>query len=316
MSQSGMRRYDNLDDIKGREPDCVAAVGNFDGVHLGHQEIFARTLSSARKHGGPSLAVTFNVHPARELRPHKAPGSIMSLEDRLRVIADLGVSAALVLPFNGGMASLTPEDFVREILVNALGVVEVVAGEGWRFGKDRTGDMDLLAALGDEMSFRVQKVRSVSCEGLAVSSTRIRETLGKGDVDLARRLLGRPHLIRSNVIHGEGRGQRLGFPTVNITAGDVITPSRGVYAASFSCQGKAGPAAVNIGNRPTFGPGPTAVEAHLVGMEGDLYGEEIIIRFLARLRDELSFPDEASLRKQIERDVEKTREIYAREADD
>jgi riboflavin kinase/FMN adenylyltransferase len=234
----------------------------------------------------------------------------MSLEERLRVIADLGVNAALVLPFNGGIASLTPEDFVREILVNALGAVEVVAGEDWRFGKDRTGDMDLLTALGDEMGLRAQKVRGVSYEGLSVSSTRIREALGKGDVDLVRRLLGRPHLIRGDVIHGEGRGQRLGFPTVNIPVGNVITPLRGVYAASFSCLGKAGPAAVNIGNRPTFGAGPTTVEAHLVGMEGDLYGKEIVLRFLARLRDELSFPDEASLRKQIKRDVEKAREVY------
>jgi len=313
MSPAGIRQYAGLDDIKGQETGCVAAVGNFDGIHLGHQEIFARTLAGARKHGGPSLAVTFSVHTIRELNPHKAPESIMTLEERLRIIGTLGIDAALVLPFNGGLASLTPETFVREILIDVLGVAEVVAGEGWRFGKERSGDMDLLRALGNKMGFGVQKVPDLFSGGLSVSSTRIREALGRGDVDQARRLLGRPHLIRNRVVRGHGRGQKLGFPTVNIPSGEVITPSRGVYAASFTCRDSTGPAAVNIGSRPTFGSGPTTVEAHLVGMEGDLYGEEVAIRFLARLRDEISFPDVPSLLEQIARDVEKAKEIYALE---
>jgi len=313
MNPLAMRRYDSLDAIRGRERGCVAAVGNFDGVHLGHQEIFSRTLAGARNHGGPGLAVTFSVHPVRELKPHMAPGSIMTLDERLRIIGALGMDAALVLPFDGGLASLTPEAFVREVLVEILGVAEVVAGEDWRFGKGRAGDMDLLRVKGAEMDFGVQGVPDLFHEGLSVSSTRVRESIEKGDVDLARRLLGRPHLVRNRVVHGEGRGRGLGFPTVNIPSGGVITPSRGVYAASFSCRDMAGPAAVNIGSRPTFGGGPITIEAHLVGMDGDLYGEEIVIRFLSRLRDEISFPDIFSLQEQIARDVEKAKEIYALE---
>lgn len=311
-----MRRYGSLQEIRGRESGCVAAVGNFDGVHMGHQEIFARTLAGARRHGGPSLVFTFSVHPVRELNPDKAPGSIMILEERLRIIAGLGIEAALVLPFNGGLASLTPEDFVREILLDVLGAAEVVAGENWRFGRGRAGNMGLLCKLGDRFGFRVQVVRDLSCEGLSISSSRIREALAKGDVELARRLLGRPHFIRNRVVRGEGRGRDLGFPTVNIPPGGVITPSRGVYAASFSCGQRSGPAAVNIGSRPTFGPGPETIEAHLVGMDKDLYGEEVVIRFLARLRDELSFSDVTSLREQIENDVRRAVEIYALEEEE
>ncbi|NOY87552.1 MAG: riboflavin biosynthesis protein RibF [Deltaproteobacteria bacterium] len=307
----GWRRFDGLKSIANRTPGCVAAIGNFDGVHVGHQEVFSAGISRSIEMGLPCMVITFDIHPASRLRPREAPCVIMTLEDRLRIIAGLGVDEALVIPFDKNLASRSPEEFAREVLVKGLGAEQVVAGEGWRFGRDRSGDMDLLAELGSEMGFGVTKVPAYTYGGFPVSSTRIRGALNRGDVGLARNLLGRPHFIRGSVDRGEGRGLELGYPTVNLECGEVLLPSGGVYAAGFSCEGNIGPAAVNIGRRPTFGSGPTTFEAHLSGMEGDLYGKEITIFFLARLRDEHPFPDQETLKAQIGRDVERSKRSFS-----
>ncbi len=305
-----MRLYHSLDEIFGHEKGCVVAVGNFDGVHLGHGAILERAVTRADAGHVPSLVMTFSVHPANRLRPDRAPGVIMRIEDRLALMGRAGVQAALVLPFDTRMATMDPGQFVDQVLVQSLNATAVVAGEGWRFGKDRTGDMTLLSSYGAEKGFEVQAVPAQMSGGLPISSTRIREALGKGDVGLARTLLGRPHFVRGQVEHGEGRGKGLGYPTVNLTGNNVLYPSGGVYAAAFACGDQRGPAAVNIGTRPTFGSGTETVEAHLVGVDRSLYGREVYLVFLARLRDEMAFPDADSLREQIGRDVTRTAEIY------
>ena len=192
----GLRRFDGLQSIASRTPGCVAAIGNFDGVHVGHQDVFSAAIGRSLDMGRPCMVVTFDVHPALHLRPGEAPGVIMTLKDRLTIIAGMGVNEALVLPFDRDLASRSPEDFSREVLVKGLGARQVVAGEGWRFGRDRSGDMDRLAELGRDLGFGVTKVPAAAYGGLPVSSTRIRGALDRGDVNLARNLLGRPHFVR------------------------------------------------------------------------------------------------------------------------
>lgn len=305
-----MRIYGNLDEIHGRERGCVAAVGNFDGVHLGHGAILKQAAANAAARGVPGLVMTFSVHPANRLRPHSAPRIIMKMEDRLALMARAGIQAALVLPFDRRLAGMEPAEFVDGVLINSLGITEVVAGEEWRFGKDRVGDMDSLSSMGRERGFSVTSVGAQMLEGSPVSSTRIRGALHEGDVGLAEKLLGRPHFARGTVERGEGRGRRLGFPTVNLACESVILPARGVYGAAFACDDRVGPAAVNIGSRPTFGSGTGTVEAHLVGVREDLYGRQVTIIFLTRLRDEIAFPDRGSLIEQIARDVERAEKTF------
>ncbi len=306
-----MRKYEDLESIREKEVGCVAAVGNFDGVHTGHQAIFRETVSRAEDIATDGLILTFSRHPAATIMPDNKPRVIMTVSDRLRIASDLGMNAALVLPFDRQIASMTPEQFVDEVLVDTLSVSAVVAGQGWRFGKDRAGDVDLLSALGRERGFSVYSVPSVFVEGLVVSSTRIRNTLSDGDVESAKDLLGRPHFVKGTVIEGQGRGQGLGYPTVNLDCGNVILPANGVYGAAFSFEGRSGPAAVNVGTRPTFGGGPLTVEAHLFEIDGKLYGSEITLLFLTRLRDEVAFKDEHSLRAQISEDVKSAVKVFS-----
>jgi len=305
-----LRKYEDLKSIREKEVGCVAAVGNFDGVHTGHQAIFRETVSRAEDIAADGLVLTFSRHPAATVMPGNKPGVIMTVADRLRIASGLGVSAALVLPFERQTASMTPEQFVDDILVDTLSVSAVVAGQGWRFGKDRAGDVDLLSALGREKGFSVYGVPSVFFEGLVVSSTRIRDTLSGGDVENAGDLLGRPHFVRGTVIEGQGRGRGLGYPTVNLDCGDVILPANGVYGAAFSFEGRSGPAAVNVGTRPTFGGGPPTVEAHLFEIDEKLYGSEITIFFLSRLRDEMTFENAHSLKEQISEDIKSAVKIF------
>ena len=298
-----MRIYEDLDSIPNAEKGCVAAVGNFDGVHLGHQVIFTETVATADKMSTHGLVLTFSSHPASILEPDRKPGIVMTLKDRLHFASQLGIKAALVLPFDRRMAALAAEEFVERVLVGALGVCAVVAGENWRFGKNRMGDIDQLARLGKKSGFAACGVPPVSRGDEPVSSTRIRDSLARGKVELARKLLGRPHFVRGKVVSGEGRGRDLGFPTVNLDCGGVVLPAKGVYSGAFTSEGVLGPCAVNVGTRPTFGSGQQTVEAHLIGVEGDYYGRQVTLSFLTRLRDEVSFEDEISLKNQISRDV-------------
>lgn len=306
-----LRKYTDLNSIKEKEVGCVAAVGNFDGVHIGHQAIFNEAVSRAHEMDTDGLVLTFSSHPAVTVMPKSKPGVVMTVADRLRIASGLGMKAALVLPFDRKTASMTPEQFVDEVLVNTLSVSAVVAGQGWRFGENRAGDVELLSTLGRQRGFSVYSVPSVMFEEAPVSSTRIRDSLSEGDIEAARNLLGRPHFVKGTVVAGKGRGKRLGYPTVNLDCGDVLLPANGVYGAAYSFEGRSGPAAVNVGTKPTFGGGPLAVEAHLFEIDGKLYGSEIKLSFLSRLRDEMMFENENSLRAQISEDVKSAVKIFS-----
>ncbi len=295
-----------------RERGCVAAVGTFDGVHLGHQEVLRRAAERARERGAVPLMLTFSAPPARALAGGPATAPLMILADRLLLAQRRGMEAALVLPFSRELAEESAETFVRRVLAGALAASAVVVGEGWRFGRGREGDAALLARLGRELSFAVEEVAPVLAGEAPVSSTRIREALLAGRVAEAARLLGRPHFLRGVVEKGAGRGRSLGFPTVNIRA-EELAPPPGVYAGA--CSPADGsfilPAAVFIGARAACGGGPVTVEAHLPGLARDLYGAELVLGFLARLREERAFPDPAALSRHIALDVKRADEEFA-----
>ncbi|UCG38873.1 MAG: bifunctional riboflavin kinase/FAD synthetase [bacterium] len=288
----------------------VLAVGNFDGVHLGHQSVFESAVRAARERGAPAVILTFSAHPLAALSPERAPAPIMAVSDRLRIAESFGFDVALVLDFDDQLAAMSPEAFTRSLLVDRLGVVEVVAGEAWRFGKGRKGDMALLERLGSRLGFDVRSVPPVMSGGLAVSSTRVREAIAAGDVTAAGTLLGRPHFVRGEVIRGEGRGRGLGFPTVNLHCGDLLLPADGVYACGYLTGENSGPSAVNIGPAPTFHKEFQGLEAHLMDWDGELYGNTVTIAFIRRLRASIAFPDAAKLAEQIAADVRSTRTIF------
>ena len=314
--------YDPLD-------GCVLAVGNFDGVHRGHQLIFSTAVRRAREEGLKALLLTFSSHPASVIRPGETPEPLMTVRDRLLIAESFGFDTAFILDFNPQMAALSPGKFVEEVLVNRLGTRAVVAGENWRFGHRREGDMSMLSSLGILQGFEVDAVDPFIVDDLPVSSTRIRGALAAGDVTAARTLLGRPHFVRGTVVSGEGRGRKLGFPTVNLDCHQILVPGEGVYAGGYHTAGSSGlmglgrgkpgngtegvkgAAAISIGYTPTFESGSFSVEAHLVGWEEDLYGGTVTIAFYDRLREQRTFKHTGDLVDQITIDVKMSRDLYS-----
>ncbi len=324
-----MKIFNDLDVAYDPSGGCVLAVGNFDGVHRGHQLIFNTAVRKARDEGLRAVLLTFSSHPAAVVRPGETPEPLMTVPDRLLIAENLGFDTAFVLDFDPQMAALSPGKFVEDVLVGRLGTRAVVAGESWRFGHRREGDMATLGSLGLHKGFEVHAVDPFMVDDLPVSSTRIRGALAAGDVATASTLLGRPHFVRGTVVSGEGRGRKLGFPTVNLDCHQIQVPGEGVYAGGYhtagSSEGKGsgrskldkasesvmGPAAISIGSSPTFGNGTFAVEAHLVGWEKDLYGATVTIAFLDRLREQRAFTRTDELADQIALDVERSRDLYS-----
>ena len=294
-------------------PAAAVTVGNFDGVHRGHQALVKAALDRARAHHDVCLALTFDPHPAAVLNPDRAPRSLLTFAQKAELLAALGVDVLTVLPFTPATAALAPEDFAARILVGALRARSVVVGEGFRFGRARAGDVVALGRLGQQLGFEVVAVPAVLQDGHRVSSTRIRERLLAGDVAAAAVLLGRPYFVEGRVVRGDGRGRTLGIPTANLAVENEIAPKEGVYAArvTLPAGGPPRPAVANLGRRPTFGGRDLTLEAHLLDFEGDLYGERLRLSFEARLRDEKGFPGREALVAQIHADVRAAREVLA-----
>ena len=281
------------------------AIGNFDGVHLGHQALVRATVEQARRQAGTAMVLTFDPHPVRVLAPERAPRALMTLEQRAELLSALGIEVVAVLGFDADVAALDPEQFVRAILVRTLEARSVVVGERFRFGRGRAGDVSLLARLGDECGFNVRAHPVVVEEGEPVSSSRIRELLALGDVQGAARLLGRAFFVDGTVVRGDGRGRLIGIPTANLETRNETLPAPGVYAgfAHIASGGERWPAVVNLGERPTFAGSGLRLEAHLLDYDGELYGRELRLEFTRRLRDERRFGSAAELVEQIRRDV-------------
>jgi len=284
------------------------AVGNFDGVHRGHQALVAAAVARSRATGGAAVVLTFDPHPARVLRPQEAPAALTTLAQKEELVAALGIDRLVVVEFDTRLAALSPEAFAREVLQQALGARHVVVGESFRFGRGREGDPRRLEALGASLGFAVEVVPPLLEGGRAISSSRVREALESGDVGEARTLLGRDYFVDGEVVRGDGRGRTIGVPTANLAPEEQILPANGVYAAR--CRTGAGAwhaAAVNVGERPTFGGGRVRLEAHLLDFEGDLYGARLRVAFHERLRGEQRFDGKDALVAQIRRDIEAVR---------
>ena len=298
-----MRIVRELDSAPPEVRPSAVALGTFDGVHLGHRAILGTALRRAREVGVEAVACTFDPHPIEVLQPDRAPRPITPLDERLALIGDTGVDAVVVLAFTRALAAVEPEAFVKDVLLDRLHAREIVVGYNHRFGRGARGDARLLEDLAGRLGFRAHVVPPMTVDGVAVSSTEIRAALHRGDVRSAARGLGRPYAIAGRVTTGAGRGRTLGFPTANIAPDRPLLVARGVYRGGVTVDAGQHAAVVNVGVRPTFGEDTLAVEAHLLDFAGDLYGREVRLDFLDRLRDEMRFPSVEELKAQVSRDI-------------
>lgn len=285
-------------------PVC-AAIGVFDGLHLGHREILRRIRDKAASSGGESLVITFDQHPNAVVAPDRVPPIISPLRQRLRLMENLGMDAALVLPFDVSLSRVGGEDFIRGLAADLGSLRSLTVGEEFTFGHKRSGNVELLKRLGRELGFTVDPVGGVELHGQRVSSTRIRELIQSADFAAAEQLLGRRWALVGNVVTGDQLGRQIGFPTANLETNGLVLPPHGVYAGRVLVNGASWKVALNIGVRPTVSqPVPQLrVEAHLIDFAGELVGQELEIEILGRLRSEMKFPSFEALRAQIAADV-------------
>jgi riboflavin kinase/FMN adenylyltransferase len=291
----------------------VLALGNFDGVHRGHRRILERVVRGAQERGGTPMAMTFDPHPPRIVRPDKAPPLLMTTPQRLEALGTAGMRAVAVVRFTHDVSQWDAETFVSKVLVEWLRVSEVWVGANFLFGHDRTGTFSMLRQLGQRYGFRADKIDPVRFKDFVVSSTRIRRLVSEGRMDEAGALMGRPYFLDGVVVHGRAKGRELGFPTANLSTENELLPPPGVYATTLQIDGADHPGVTNIGVRPTFDlAGPMVVETHVLGDPGDLYGKPVRLRFVQRLRDERKFPDVDALRAQIAADVRSAQRLFAK----
>lgn len=294
------------------KPTAVA-IGNFDGVHLGHQKILSGVLRRAHVEELMTAVLTFHPHPTRVLRPAEAPPLLMTLEQRLATIEAMGLDAALVMRFDEELARLGPAEFVCRILKDTMNAQAVLVGENFRFGHRQAGDAKQLSQIGSEVGLEVETVPSVVVDGVVVSSTAIRNALREGHVEEARRMLGRPFALEGEIRPGTGQGRKLVVPTLNLWTEQELQPKNGVYATEAVVEGKTYRAATNVGVRPTFDGARVTIESHLFDFHEDLTSGRMEVRFWKRLRDERKFPGPEALREQVLKDIERA-EAYFRES--
>ena len=305
----------------------VVTIGNFDGVHRGHQQVLTQLLRTAGQHAARSVVVTFDPHPALVHRPDSAPELLMGLQDKLDALADTGVDAVLVMKYNLTLAAMTPEEFVVNVLLDGLHAAHVVVGHDLRFGVGNSGDVGTMQELGRKLGFGVHVVNEFGAEGFPVhddggtdrrcSSTWVREALAEGDVETAAAVLGRPHRMRGEVVHGAARGRALGFPTANLDHGATgYVPADGIYAGWLVDEsGTRWPAAISVGSNPTFDGVSRQVEAHVIDRpeeeveDFNLYGQTVVVEFTSRLRGMVAYRGPEALVEQMRLDVAQAHDL-------
>jgi riboflavin kinase/FMN adenylyltransferase len=320
-----VQRFTGLDAVPADFGPSVVTIGNFDGVHRGHQAVLASVIGAARRRGVPAVAVTFDPHPVAVLYPERAPAVLTTTQDRLRLLEETGLDAVLLIAFTLEFARWSPERFVREVFVDALHAEAVVVGRDTRFGYRNSGDLGTLRELGEKLGFEVEVVEEFGAAvpgehggGRRWSSSWVRELLAEGDVAAAARILGRPHRVVGVVVHGDHRGRELGYPTANL-AQDAVgqIPADGVYAGRLvrptlapGAPDAVLPAAVSIGTNPTFDGTQRRVEAYVLDRDDlDLYGERVAVEFVERLRPTLRFDGVGPLIEQMAADVTRARAV-------
>lgn len=309
-----MTIYYHLDQLDRALTNPVLTIGNFDGVHRGHLSLFDLVKERSRAINGESVVMTFDPHPIRIMKPGSGPPLITPTRQKLGLIEEQKIDLILCLPFTMEFSAITAQDFVQEILVGRLGIKEVVVGYDYTFGQGRTGNTALLQEMGLSLGFRVHVFPPVAVNDTLVSSTRIRNLVQEGNLQEARKLLGRDYQICGTVVTGRGRGERLlGFPTANLELMDELIPRTGVYATRVLVDDQTFQGVTNIGYNPTFGKGPFSVETHILDFQQDLVGREIRVTFVERLRDERPFGSVQDLADQIGKDVALARRIFQEE---
>lgn len=284
-------------------PEPVLTLGNFDGVHLGHQAIFKEVVSRAKEIGGTSIAFTFEPHPLKVLAPDRSPRLLNTFHAKMLLLETAGVELVICANFTRTFADQHPEDFAREVLHRLIGVREVYVGYDYAFGRGREGSIEYLKRMGSVYGFEVRVVEPVLVDGAVVSSSAVRDQLLNGRVEEAERFLGRYYSIDGEVVHGSRRGHKLGFPTANLKTSNELIPGFGVYAVLAGIGERSFKGVASIGIRPTFDSGPISIEVFIFDLDEDLYGKQIEVSFVKRLRGEKRFPDAAALVHQIRKDV-------------
>lgn len=307
-----MRIVENLEGIKKSEKPVVLAAGFFDGVHKGHQKVLETAKAKASAHGGHAWVLTFSVHPMKVLKIRKQPPLITSNEHKLRIFEEMGLEGCIVYPFRKSTSQLSPRDFLLSLKDGIGPLTEIVVGRNWKFGKGGEGTTRVLSVLCRDMGIKLDVVNPVMRDGGAVSSTRIRAHILRGEFRAAEKMLGRPVSVLGRVVKGKRMATGLGFPTANIDSEDEVLPPFGVYAVMVYLDRKTYPGIMNFGIRPTFARGSVArpvMEVHVMDFSGDLYGRQMEIYFVEKLRDEKRFPCKEDLRTQIDLDVRLARAV-------
>lgn len=309
-----MRLFHGTENAEIQRP-TVLTLGVFDGLHLGHQLIMRTVVERARALDAVPTVITFDPHPRAVLHPDSAPPLLQTLDQKVEGFGVLGIEQTIVVRFTPEFAQIRAGDFLRDVVKERLHAKEIYLGKGFAFGHDREGNIDLLRRVSQKLGFFADEVPEVQVRGQRVSSSRVRELLREGNVNLARRLLGRPYGVEGLVERGDERGHRLGFPTANLHPKNRVIPRNGVYVTGSLIEGQWRRSVTNIGLRPTFGADTEpSVETFVLDWAGDLYGDVVRVRFLHRLRDERKFNSIAELKTQIEHDVSRARSYFERAA--
>jgi riboflavin kinase/FMN adenylyltransferase len=307
-----MKVLHSIEELRQIEGPTHLAIGVFDGVHLGHQAVIREAVDAARKYGGQSVVLTFHPHPVKVLRPNDAPRLLTSTQHKQQFVERLGIDAFLIQEFSIAFAQTKPEDFIGKLVHSANRLKTICVGEDWSFGANRTGKVSLLRSLAETYRFQLLDIVPLAVDGQVVSSTRVREAVEHGELDLAERLLGRPYTILGTVVEGDRLGRKLGYPTANLRAHNEQFPPNGVYAVTARYKGTEYGAVANIGFRPTVHQNrqERLLEVYLFGFDQEIYGEDIEVRFLSYLRPEMKFASLSELQTQIAKDAESARTLF------
>lgn len=307
-----MKIIRGLYNLRPQHQACVATIGNFDGVHLGHQAVLGQLAEKADALGLPLVVVTFEPQPQEFFRPEVSPPRLTRFREKVQALRRYAVDHVLSLRFDAAFSCQSPDEFIQHLLVDGLAVRYLVVGDDFRFGKDRQGDFARLRVAGQEHGFEVVSMHTFMLDGERVSSTRVREALGKGDLNEAEKLLGRIYRMSGRVAHGDKRGRTIGFPTANIHLHRKAIPLRGVYVVElYGIAGEPLAGVANLGTRPTVDGMRTLLEVHIFDFERDIYGAHVHVDFLHKLRDEQRFADFEALKAQIVCDAAQARDYFA-----
>jgi len=306
----------NLNNLPKNITNPVITIGNFDGVHWAHQKIFQKIIERARDLHGTAVVITFEPHPVKVMFPEKAKPLITLLEQKKELIINQGIDLLLIIEFTAEFAAISARDFVKDVLVDKLGVKEIVVGYDYTFGHNRQGNIEVLREMGSLSNFNVQQVDPVYTGNVLVSSTSIRNLIMEGNVVGAKRLLGRNYQIRGEVISGRNRGgPLLGYPTANLRLTDELIPKEGVYIVLIDIGGKTYQGLTNIGYNPTFKDKTFSVETYIFDLSANILKQKIKVNFLSHLRDEITFASSKELSQQIDQDVNQAREFFQKKKD-